>query len=67
MKIDVSAENKFVLIITDDGTAFNPNNGTRKGRGITNVKSRAALVEAEIFWQTGENGGTIFQLNKKLN
>nr|MBA2735376.1 hypothetical protein [Pyrinomonadaceae bacterium] len=67
MKIEVSAENEFVLIIMDDGTAFNPNKETLKGRGITNIKSRAALVEAEVFWQTRENVGTIFQLRKQLN
>jgi len=66
MEIDVSAENEFVLIIMDDGMAFNPNNDTPKGRGITNIKSRAALVNAEIFWQTRENGGNTFQLRKQL-
>ena len=36
-----------------------------KGRGIANIKSRAALIEADVFWTRSESGGTIFSLAKK--
>lgn len=65
MKIDVSKENEFVLSIEDDGKYFDAEEITRAGRGIKNIKSRAALVEAAISRQARENGGTVFQLRKK--
>ncbi|MGI8884149.1 MAG: ligand-binding sensor domain-containing protein [Pyrinomonadaceae bacterium] len=66
MEIDILAEKEFVLIITDDGTTFNLNAVTPKGRGIANIKSRAALIDAEIFWETREIGGTVFKLKAKV-
>ena len=65
MKIDVSRENEFVLSIEDDGAYFNPDNIKRQGRGIANIRSRAALIEAEIFWQAGKNKGTLVLLRKR--
>ncbi|MGC2238380.1 MAG: two-component regulator propeller domain-containing protein [Pyrinomonadaceae bacterium] len=65
MKIDASEENEFILSIEDDGSFFSPNEHTPRGRGIANIKSRAALIKAEIFWQKNEKGGTRFLLRKK--
>ena len=70
MSIEILPENAFLLQITDDGIFFNPNEKneknekTPKGRGIANIKSRAALIEAEAIWQKAENGGTLFRLWK---
>ncbi|MGI8787697.1 MAG: sensor histidine kinase [Pyrinomonadaceae bacterium] len=64
MRISVSEAEGFILAIEDDGAAFNPKDKPPKGRGIANIKSRAALIEAEAIWQTSETGGTIFQLRK---
>ncbi|HSK70140.1 MAG TPA: two-component regulator propeller domain-containing protein [Pyrinomonadaceae bacterium] len=66
MEIDVSPENEFVLNIKDDGTFFNPAEIVSKGRGIVNIKSRAALIKAKIVWENLENDGTLFQLKKKI-
>ncbi len=66
MKIEVSTENEFVLMIADDGTNFDANAAAGKGRGIANIKSRAALIDAEIIWETLENGGTVFKLKAKV-
>ncbi|HEY0427069.1 MAG TPA: two-component regulator propeller domain-containing protein [Pyrinomonadaceae bacterium] len=65
MKIETSVENEFVLSIEDDGTFFTPTGDAPKGRGIANIKSRAALIEAEILWQMIADGGTRFSLRKK--
>jgi len=65
MKIAVSADGEFVLTIEDDGNFFNPEEIVFKGRGVANIKSRAALIEATIFWQTRDGGGALFQLRKK--
>jgi signal transduction histidine kinase len=67
MKVEVTKENEFVLSITDDGKNFNSEEITCAGRGIGNIKSRAALIEAVIFWRENESGGNVFQLRKKLN
>lgn len=64
MKIEISAEKEFILSIEDDGKYFNAEEITRAGRGVKNIKSRAALVEAEIFWQARDAGGTIFRLKR---
>jgi signal transduction histidine kinase/ligand-binding sensor domain-containing protein len=64
MKIEISPDDEFLLSISDDGTAFAPAENAPKGRGISNIKSRAALIEAEAFWQRSETGSTIFQLRK---
>ena len=65
MKAEISPENEFFLLIEDDGKFFDPEKIVSKGRGIGNIKSRAALIEAEISWRENEIGGTIFQLTKR--
>ena len=66
MKIHISEESDFVLNIEDDGATFNPFQVSSKGRGISNIKARAALIEAEIAWREKENGGNSFKLKKKI-
>jgi signal transduction histidine kinase/ligand-binding sensor domain-containing protein len=62
MKVEISDENKFMLKISDDGTPFNPIDAVHKGRGIANIKNRAALIEAEVDWIPTETVGTEFWL-----
>lgn len=64
MSVEISPENEFILQISDNGTPFDPSEKSLNGRGISNIKSRAALIEAEVFWQQNETGGTSFQLWK---
>ncbi len=66
MEIGVSAENEFLLTIEDDGTFFNPEKIASRGRGIVNIKSRAALLKADICWRKSETKGTNFQLKKSI-
>lgn len=66
MKIHLSQTGDFVLNIEDDGVAFHPAQISTNGRGISNIKARAALIEADIAWLKSENGGTNFQLKKKI-
>ena len=65
MKIETSEDNKFLLSISHDGTTFIPAENAPKGRGIANIKSRAALIEADFSWQTSESN-TLFQLKRKV-
>lgn len=67
MNIEISAENEFVLQISDDGKFFAPAENALKGRGIGNIRSRAALIEAEVSWKESETGGTLFSLRKTVN
>ncbi len=64
MKIETTAENEFVLSIFDDGKNFSPLEKSAKGRGINNIKSRAAIIEAKIFWSSPDAGGNLFRLKK---
>ena len=55
----------FRLTIENDGKPFLPDFANLpKGRGISNIKSRAELIEAEIFWENSPDGRTIFSLQK---
>ena len=62
MKINDSAEKDFVLKIENDGRDFDPNKA-KKGRGLSNIKSRASLIEAEVSWQKLD-GKIVFSLVK---
>lgn len=66
MQVEIFAENEFVLNIADDGKFFAPAENAPKGRGIGNIRSRAALIEAEVFWTENESGGTLFRLRKNI-
>ncbi len=66
MTVDLSEENGFILNISDDGTPFNPTDTVSKGRGIANIKSRAALIEADVSWLQNKSIGTEFILSKKV-
>lgn len=67
MKIDVTQDNEFAMIIEDDGTPFRPSDVIAKGRGITNIRSRAALIKGRIEWRGSELGGTAFDLRKSAD
>ena len=65
MSVEKTPENEFLLKIEDDGKYFDFEKGAkRKGRGLSNIKSRANLIEAEFSFARSESGGTIFTLRK---
>lgn len=63
MRIEVTTENEFILTIKNDGDPFNPSIVSKKGRGIANIRSRAALIKSDIAWHTTAAGKT-FELRK---
>ncbi|MEP6742929.1 MAG: two-component regulator propeller domain-containing protein [bacterium] len=66
MHVSVTNSGDLQLTITDDGGEFDPTREKRKeGRGLANMRARASLIDAEIFWETPENGGTVFTLKKR--
>jgi len=62
MRVDVSADAKLELKISDDGSPFQPNGTSHSGRGISNIRSRANIIGAVIGWTAGREGGNIFTL-----
>jgi signal transduction histidine kinase len=65
VEMRISDNEKFKLTIENNGKTFSPDfENLPKGRGISNIKSRAELIEAEILWHNNEDGKTIFTLQK---
>ncbi|MEO8574250.1 MAG: two-component regulator propeller domain-containing protein, partial [Pyrinomonadaceae bacterium] len=61
MNIEVPAAGDFSLTIRDNGGTFDPD-GTQKGRGIANIRSRANLINGKVNWKESRSGGNIFSL-----
>jgi len=67
MTVEKTPENEFLLRIEDNGKDFEfEKNLKREGRGLSNIKSRANLIEAEFSFAKSDSGGTIFTLKKQL-
>jgi signal transduction histidine kinase len=56
----------FVLSIEDNGRHFTMNEAKR-GRGLTNIQSRAMMIEAEAEWKRLDESGMRFILRKPLS
>jgi signal transduction histidine kinase len=57
----------LVVILEDDGRGFDADaRAKRQGRGLSNIRSRASMIEAEVTWRKGTKGGTVFTLRKPL-
>ncbi len=61
--IDITKDNLFIVTLTDDGCGFKV--GTKTGRGLSNISSRASLIDAEVSWQANPPQGTLFTLKKQ--
>ncbi|MGB7923237.1 MAG: two-component regulator propeller domain-containing protein [Pyrinomonadaceae bacterium] len=65
LNVDLSPGGAFVLTLEDDGRDFNPEDKKLKhGRGLTNIRARASLIEATVAWNKRAGGGTVFTLRK---
>lgn len=53
----------FVLTIRDNGRVFQPDGAQQKGRGISNIRSRANLINGKVAWKESRRGGNIFRLS----
>ncbi len=66
VKLIVRAENSDLLIeVCDDGKGLVRAGGNRTGLGLANIRSRANLIGAQVFWQDAEPGCR-FELRKPL-
>jgi signal transduction histidine kinase/ligand-binding sensor domain-containing protein len=65
MTLEKTVENFLLLRIEDNGKGFDfEKNLKREGRGLSNINSRANLIEAEFSFAKSASGGTIFTLVK---
>jgi signal transduction histidine kinase len=61
----MDAESVLLIELEDNGCGFDLTKADGKaGRGLTNIRSRASLIEAEVSWQPRAAGGTVFTLRK---
>ncbi len=67
MTVSTNDSREFVLRLEDNGKSFDPTEARNlEGRGLSNMRARASLIEAEINWEAGTDGGTVFTLKKSL-
>ncbi len=68
MRLTVTIETNGDLLIEleDNGCGFAVNKPGKVGRGLTNIRSRASLIEASVEWSARPGGGTIFTLRKAV-
>jgi signal transduction histidine kinase len=62
MQVSSSPEGTFLLRLEDNGQPFNISNNNSEGRGLANMRARAALIDAKLSWEKREGGGTVFIL-----
>ena len=58
-----SRNDRFILEIHDDSSGFDPES-SEKGRGLSNIKARAKLIEADVEWKAKDGSGMLFRLVK---
>ncbi|HYP02114.1 MAG TPA: ATP-binding protein, partial [Pyrinomonadaceae bacterium] len=65
-RVELTREGELLLTLEDDGRGFNAHDKrVRKGRGLTGIRARASLIEAEVSWHARKPHGTIFKLRKR--
>ena len=66
MEVSIPGGDGFRMTIADDGRPFEPDESSKSGRGIPNIRARASLIHAEISWEKLESG-TRFSLTRNLD
>jgi signal transduction histidine kinase len=62
LAVSTEANGDLVIELVDDGCGFDASEHSRIGRGLTNIRSRASLIEAKVNWSARPGGGTLFTL-----
>jgi signal transduction histidine kinase len=65
MQVTANETGDFLLRLEDNGCSFDLQNRKTDGRGLANMRARAGLIDAEISWDKGQTGGTVFTLTRK--
>lgn len=65
MSVAITAAGVFALQIEDDGRGFDGSSTKKRpGRGVTNIRARASMIDAAVEWNRREEGGTVFSLRR---
>lgn len=61
----IEADGALLIELADNGCGFDASKAHGKtGRGLANIRSRASLIDAEVSWTPGPEGGAVFSLRK---
>jgi signal transduction histidine kinase len=63
LTVDLSPDRTLVITLDDDGRGFDAESA-HQGRGLSNIRSRASLIGAQVEWRRRDEGGTRFTLRK---
>jgi signal transduction histidine kinase len=66
LAVAVDANGELVIELEDNGRGFDADKPGKVGRGLTNIRSRASLIEASVNWSAMPEGGTVFTLRKTV-
>ncbi len=68
LAVMVEPDGGLLIRLEDNGRGFDPKSKTaRTSRGLTNIRSRASLIEADASWSKRAEGGMLFTLRKPAN
>jgi signal transduction histidine kinase len=59
-----SGADALEITLEDDGRGFDIRSAAPSGRGLSNIRSRASLIDATVEWTPRSGGGTVFRLRK---
>jgi signal transduction histidine kinase len=64
LALTIEKNGDLLIELADNGSGFDADKPGRVGRGLTNIRSRASLIEASVNWSAQPDGGTLFTLRK---
>ena len=64
LRLAAEPNGELVIELEDNGQGFDTNKLAKIGRGLTNIRSRASLIEATVTWTALPGAGTLFALRK---
>jgi signal transduction histidine kinase/sugar lactone lactonase YvrE len=68
LAVMIEPDGGLLIRLEDNGRGFDPKSRTaRTSRGLTNIRSRASLIEANASWSKRAEGGMLFTLRKPAN
>lgn len=62
LSLAIESDGELVIELEDNGRGFDVNKLAKKGRGLTNIRSRSSLVAADVKWSAMHPSGSLFTL-----
>ena len=66
LAVMIETNGDLLIELEDNGCGFESGKTGKVGRGLTNIRSRASLIEASVNWSDRPEGGTVFTLRKTV-